>query len=208
MGRYTGPSCRLCRREGDRLYLKGDRCYGQKCAMIKRAFPPGMHGKTMKKSTDYAMRLREKQRVGRFYGIGERQLRKYFNIADKKPGVTGLIFLQMLESRMDNVVYKLGLADSRKEARQKVMHGHFQVNGKKVDLPSYNVKAKDKVTIRENSQKLKFFQVRMEKVKEKTYPAWLNFNPVTKEGLIVSLPAREEIDVPASEQLIVEFYSK
>lgn len=206
MGRKGTPDCKKCRREGERLLLKGERCYGQKCAMVKRPFPPGMHGKTMKKFTDYGLRMREKQRVCRFYGVTDRQLRLYYSKAIKKQGVTGLIFLQQLETRLDNVIYRLGLADSRKDARQKVKHGHFLINEKGVNIPSYNMKVNDKIKIKNSASK--FFTVLLEKNKEKTTPAWLSFNPNTKEGVLNTLPEREEIDVPVSEQLIVEFYSK
>jgi len=206
MGKRGVPDCKKCRREGERLLLKGERCNGPKCAMIKRPFPPGMHGKTMKKPTDYGIRLREKQRVCRFYGVSDRQLRLYFNKAAEAYGVTGLVFLQSLETRLDNIIYRLGLAPSRKDARQKVKHGHFLVNGKKVTIPSFNVKLNDKIKIKNSANK--FFAVVLEKNKEKTFPAWINFNPTVQEGVLTSLPAREDIDVPVSEQLIVEYYSK
>lgn len=204
--KYKQSSCRQCRREGERLFLKGDRCNSSKCAMNRRPFPPGAHGKTMKKLTDYAVRLREKQRARRFYGISEKQMRNYYETADAKLGVTGLLMLQYLECRFDNVVYRLGLAVSRKEARQLVKHGHFKINGKKVDIPSYRVRPGEVITIRENS--LKSFEVALERVKEQNYPAWINFNPNTKEGQLLVLPEREELDIPVSEQLIVEYYAK
>lgn len=206
MGRHSGPVCRQCRREGERLLLKGDRCYSDKCAMAKRTYPPGMNGRMMRKQSDYAIRLREKQRTRRFYGVSEKQLRHYYEIADRKPGVTGLLFLQYLESRFDNIIYRLGLAYSRKEARQRIKHGHFLINGRKVDIPSYKVKEKDKITIKEKSQKV--FDVILDKNKDRTYPAWIQFNPTTREGEMISLPERDDIDVPVSEQLIVEFYAK
>jgi small subunit ribosomal protein S4 len=206
MGRHSEPSCKKCRREGERLLLKGDRCAGSKCAMLRRPYPPGVHGKAIKKYTDYGVRLREKQRAARFYGLSGRQLSRYYQIADKKTGVTGLIFLQLLEIRLDNIIYRMGLASSRNEARQKVKHGHFLINGKKVNIPSYSVKPNEVVALREKS--LKSFQVVLEKMKEKTWPEWVSFNPDKKEGTMNSLPKRDDIDVPVSEQLIVEFYSK
>lgn len=206
MTKYNQASCKQCRREGERLMLKGERCLSAKCAMNKRPFPPGVHGKAMKKMTDYAVRLREKQRAKRFYGVSEKQMRNYYEMADSKPGVTGLLMLQYLESRLDNIVYRLGLAVSRKEARQLVKHAHFKVNGKKVDIPSYKVKPADVIAIKEGS--LKSFEVALERVKERNYPAWINFNPNSKEGQLIALPQREELDVPVSEQLIVEYYAK
>lgn len=206
MGKRGVPDCKKCRREGERLLLKGERCYGPKCAMNKRPFPPGMHGKAMKKFTDYGLRMREKQRVCRFYGVTDRQLRIYFNKAVKKQGVTGLVFLQLLETRLDNIIYRLGLANSRKDARQKVKHGHYLVNDKKVNIPSYNVKPNDKIKLKNANNK--YFPVVIEKNKEKNWPAWINYNSNSSEGMLVSLPSREEIDVPVSEQLIVEYYSK
>lgn len=206
MGKRGVPDCKKCRRENERLLLKGDRCYGPKCAMVKRPYAPGQHGKNVKKTTDYGLRMREKQRVCRFYGISDGQLRLYFNKAIQKQGVTGLVFLQMLETRLDNIIYRLGLAPSRKDARQKVKHGHFLVNGKRVNIPSFAVKLNDKIVIKDSAGK--FFAVILEKNKEKAAPGWLSFNPNTKEGVLLNLPTRDEIDAPVSEQLIVEYYSK
>lgn len=206
MGKHTGPSCRQCRREGERLMLKGERCNSQKCALVKRNTAPGMHGAIIKKMSDYAIRLREKQKLRRIYGISEKQLRSYYDKARKSPGVTGTLMLQFLEIRMDNVIYKLGLAASRKQARQLVKHSHFLVNGKRVDLPSYSIKPKDVVSIKERSQKA--LEAAIQKTKEVRYPGWITFNPDKKEGIITGLPVREDIEYPISEQLIVEYYAR
>lgn len=206
MGKHTGPSCRQCRREGERLMLKGERCNSQKCSLAKRNTPPGMHGAITKKMSDYAIRLREKQKLRRIYGISEKQLRAYFDSARKSPGVTGNLMLQFLERRMDNVIFKLGLAASRKQARQLVKHAHFLVNGKRVDIPSYPIKPKDIVSIKERSQKT--LDAAIQKTKEARFPSWISFNPDKKEGVVVSLPTREDIEYPISEQLIVEFYAR
>lgn len=206
MGKHSEPACRQCRREGERLMLKGDRCQSGKCALARRNTPPGQHGATMKKPSDYAIRLREKQKLRRIYGISEKQLRNYFEKAKNSTGVTGTQLLQFLERRLDNVVYRLGLAASRKSARELVKHGHFLVNGKKVDLPSYTIIPNDLITIKERSQKS--MDVYIQKTKEIRYPAWITFNPNSKEGKVLAIPVREDIDYPISEQLIVEYYSK
>jgi small subunit ribosomal protein S4 len=196
MARYIGPVCRLCRREGMKLFLKGERCYTEKCAIEKRNLPPGQHGKLRKaKLVGYGLQLREKQKVKRIYGVLENQFRRYFEIADRTRGITGETLLQLLERRMDNVIYRLGLATSRAQARQLVRHGHFLVNGKKVDVPSYQVKAGDVVAVREE-------------VKGRGLPAWLSFDAGQMAGKIASLPTREQINLPVQEQLIVELYSK
>jgi len=206
MARYTDANCRLCRREGQKLFLKGDRCYGVKCAMEKRNFPPGQHGQGRKKTSEYGLQLREKQKAKRFYGLMETQFRNTFDKASAKKGMAGENLLIMLETRLDNVVFRLGFAASRKEARQLVVHGHFTVNGKKVDIPSYNVKAGDAIKVKEKSSNSPKFK----EIKEMSInvPAWLSVDVSKLEGTIVSMPTRAEIDTPVAEHLIVELYSK
>ena len=207
MARYIGPVCRLCRREGMKLFLKGERCYTEKCAIEKRNFPPGQHGKTRKaKLAGYGVQLREKQKVKRIYGVLEDQFRRYFESADRTRGITGETLLQLLERRFDNVIYRLGLATSRAQARQLVRHGHFLVNGKKVDIPSYSLRAGDVVTVKTASAKNPTIVHAMEEVKGRGIPAWLTFDDGT--GKVMSLPTREQINLPVQEQLIVELYSK
>ncbi len=207
MARYTGPVCRLCRREGMKLFLKGERCYTEKCAIEKRNFPPGQHGKSRRqKLAGYGIQLREKQKVKRIYGVLEDQFRRYFEAADRTRGITGETLLQLLERRFDNVIYRLGLATSRAQARQLVRHGHFQVNGKKVDIPSYSLRAGDTVTIKATSEKNVTIAHAMEEVKGRGIPGWLTFDGAA--GKVMSLPTREQINLPVQEQLIVELYSK
>jgi small subunit ribosomal protein S4 len=207
MARYIGPVCRLCRREGMKLFLKGERCYTEKCAIEKRNLPPGQHGKLRKaKLVGYGLQLREKQKVKRIYGVLENQFRRYFEMADRTRGITGETLLQLLERRFDNVIYRLGLATSRAQARQLVRHGHFQVNGKKVDIPSYSLRSGDVVTIKATSQKAPTILHAIEEVKGRGIPAWLSFDGAA--GKVVSLPTREQINLPVQEQLIVELYSK
>ncbi|HEY3381628.1 MAG TPA: 30S ribosomal protein S4 [Vicinamibacterales bacterium] len=209
MARYSGPVCRLCRREGMKLFLKGERCYTEKCAIEKRNFPPGQHGKRRaQKLAGYGLQLREKQRVKRIYGVLEDQFRLYFESAERQRGITGEVLLQLLERRLDNVVYRLGLATSRPQARELVRHGHFAVNGKKVDIPSFLVKAGDTVIVKARSQKNVGIQHAMEEVKGRGIPEWLQLAPEKFEGRIVSLPTRAQINLPIQEQLIVELYSK
>jgi len=206
MARYTDANCRLCRREGQKLFLKGERCYGVKCALEKRNFPPGQHGQGRKKISDYGLQLREKQKAKRFYGLLETQFRNTFDKAAAKKGITGENMLILLETRLDNVVFRLGFAASRKEARQLVVHGHFTVNGKKVDIPSYNVKAGDVVKIKEKStHSPKFKEIREMSI---NVPAWLSVDTGKLEGVVLSMPPREQIDTPIAEHLIVELYSK
>jgi len=206
MARYTDANCRLCRREGQKLFLKGDRCYGVKCALEKRNFPPGQHGQGRKKTSEYGLQLREKQKAKRFYGLLETQFRNTFDKAAAKKGIAGENLLIMLETRLDNVVFRLGFAASRKEARQLVVHGHFTVNGKKVDIPSYNVKAGDVIKVKEKSANSPKFK----EIKEMSInvPAWMSVDVSKLEGTIVSMPTRAEIDTPVAEHLIVELYSK
>ena len=207
MARYSGPVCRLCRREGMKLFLKGERCYTEKCAIEKRNFPPGQHGKTRKaKLAGYGVQLREKQKVKRIYGVLEDQFRRYFEAADRTRGITGETLLQLLERRFDNVIYRLGLATSRPQARQLVRHGHFMINGKKVDIPSYSLRAGDVVTIKPVSEKGATITHAVEEVKGRGIPAWLSFDGAA--GKVMSLPTREQINLPVQEQLIVELYSK
>jgi small subunit ribosomal protein S4 len=209
MARYTGPVCRLCRREGMKLFLKGERCYTEKCAIEKRNLPPGQHGKLRKaKVVGYGLQLREKQKVKRIYGVLENQFRRYFEMADRTRGITGETLLQLLERRLDNVLYRLGLATSRAQARQLARHGHFTVNGRKVDIPSYQVKPGDVVGVRASSAQNPAIQHALEEVKGRGVPEWLSFDPATMSGRIASLPTREQINLPVQEQLIVELYSK
>ena len=208
MARYTESVCRICRREGQKLFLKGDRCYTDKCAVARRAYAPGQHGQGRRKLSEYGTQLREKQKVRRAYGILEGQFEHYFEMANKKEGVTGENLLTLLESRLDNVVYKLGLAVSRPEARQLVSHAHFTVNGKKVNIPSYLVKPGDVVAVREKSRSSVKFEAILNSTEGRIVPKWLDMNRETMEGRVVALADREDIDLPIEEHLIVEYYSK
>ncbi|WIV13178.1 30S ribosomal protein S4 [Proteiniborus sp. MB09-C3] len=207
MARYTGPVCRLCRREGQKLYLKGDKCFTDKCPVTRRNYAPGQHGQGRKKISNYGMQLREKQKVRRYYGISESQMRKYFGAADKKVGITGENLLRLLELRLDNVVFRLGLAASRAEARQLVTHGHFRVNGKKVDIPSYLTSVGDTIEVKEGSKSSPRFKELQEGFQGNVVP-WLQMDIENMLGKIVSEPSREDIDLPIQEHLIVELYSK
>jgi small subunit ribosomal protein S4 len=209
MARYIGPVCRLCRREGMKLFLKGERCYTEKCAIEKRNLPPGQHGKLRKaKMVGYGVQLREKQKVKRIYGVLENQFRRYFEMADRTRGITGETLLQLLERRFDNVIYRLGLATSRAQARQQIRHGHFLINGKKVDIPSYSMKAGDTITVRGTSAQNASIVHAMEEVKGRGVPEWLQFDAGQLTGRVQSLPTRQQINLPVQEQLIVELYSK
>ena len=209
MARYVGPVCRLCRREGMKLFLKGERCYGEKCAIERRNVPPGEHGKGRKaKLLGYGLQLREKQKVKRMYGVLERQFRRYFEAADRKKGVTGETLLQLLEQRLDNVVYRLGFATSRPQARQLVRHGHFTVNGKRADIPSYSVRAGDLVAVRSGSIKNQVIVYAAEEVKGRGIPEWLELDVEKLTGRLAAVPTREQLNLPVQEQLIVELYSK
>lgn len=208
MARYTEARCRLCRREGVKLYLKGDRCYSNRCAIERRNFPPGQHGRTRRKFTEYAVQLREKQKVRRIYGVLEAQFRNYFEKAERQRGITGENLLRLLERRLDNVVYRLGLAASRAEARQLVRHGHFKVNGRKVTIPSYLVRVGDKVSVAERSKELLRVKELIERAAQTTPPAWLSYDPEGATGEVVAYPTRDQIDLPVKEQLIVELYSR
>lgn len=208
MAKYNGPQCKLCRREGTKLFLKGDRCYSTKCAVVRRqsAGAPGQHGQTRKKLSNFGLQLREKQKAKRIYGVLEKQFRIIYNSADKKVGVTGENLISFLEMRLDNVVFKLGFANSRKEARQLVSHGHFCVNGRKVDIPSYRVKVNDIVEVREKSRSTEKFKALFEN--NKTLPSWLAIDGESYRGKVVAVPCKEDLNVQFNETLIVEFYSK
>ena len=208
MARYTEAVCRQCRREGVKLYLKGDRCYGSKCAFEVRAYAPGQHGQARKKVSEYGVQLREKQKARRIYGMLERQFHNCFVRAEKQKGITGENLLIMLERRMDNAVYRLGLADSRSQARQLVTHGHISVNGKRLDIPSALVKAGDVISVMENSRGLEYFKGMAETLAKKTVPVWMVGDAQNLGGKVDRFPTREEIDLPIEEHLIVELYSK
>ena len=208
MARYTGPVCRLCRREGEKLFLKGERCYSDKCSVAVRAYAPGQHGQGRKKNSEYATQFRMKQKAKRFYGLSESQFHKYFVEAERRQGMTGANLLQILESRLDNVVYRLGFASSRNEARQLVLHNHFELNGKKVNIPSILLKAGDTITIKSGSLQSEKIKAVLETNGSRPTPNWLERIGDGKAGKVVSLPTREEIDAPAEESLIVELYSK
>jgi small subunit ribosomal protein S4 len=206
MSRYTDANCKLCRREGQKLFLKGERCYSTKCALEKRNYAPGQHGQARKKQSDYGNQLREKQKAKRFYGVQETQFRNMFDKAAKKSGKTGDNLLIMLETRLDNAVFRLGFAASRKEARQLVNHGHFTINGKKANIPSMEVKAGDVIAVKSRSQQSpKFKEIRDMQI---TVPQWIDVDVNKLEGKILALPTREQIDTPIAEHLIVELYSK
>ena len=209
MARYTDSVCRLCRREGTKLFLKGDRCYGAKCAVTKRHTPPGQHGQARaRKQSEYGVQLREKQKCRRTYGVLESQFRQYFEMASNMRGVTGENMLVLLERRLDNVVYRLGLGESRPMARQLVLHGHIRVNGKKVDIASYLLKVGDVITVREASRDVPAFKSVREQGTGKTAPKWLELNAEQLTGKVVALPQRDDIDLTIEEHLIVEFYSR
>ena len=208
MARYTGAVCKLCRREGKKLYLKGERCYTGKCAIERRAYAPGQHGQSRKKATEYGLQLRAKQQAKRYYGIQEGQFYKYFLMAERKQGVTGENLLRICESRLDNVVYLLGWANSRAEARQLVTHGHYKVNGKKVNVPSYLIKAGDEVAIKDKSKESDKIKAVLETNGSRPVPQWLDLNKEALTAKILALPTREQIMVPVEEHLIVELYSK
>ena len=208
MARYTGAVCRLCRREGQKLFLKGDRCYSEKCSVALRGYAPGQHGQGRKKSSEYGMQLRAKQTARRFYGVQENQFHHYFEVAERKQGVTGDNLLRILESRLDNVVYRVGFASSRAEARQLVGHGHFEVNGKRVDIASYLLKAGDTVAICEKSKSSEKIKAVLEANASKPVPQWIDVDREKMTAKVINLPTREQIEAPVDEQLIVEFYSK
>jgi len=211
MARYKGPVCKLCRREGEKLFLKGERCFTPKCAVEKRAYPPGEHGRysgRRSRESDYSRQLRGKQKAKRIYGVLERQFRRYFREAQRRPGLTGLNLLKILESRLDNVVYRLGFADSRSQARQLVNHGHFRVNDRRNDVASTIIKPGDVVAVKENSKQTTFFKLLRQADEVRTPPTWVESNLSNLSGRVIRLPERAEIDGNLNEQLIVEFYSR
>lgn len=207
MARYTEAVCRLCRREGQKLFLKGDRCY-TKCSLDKRPYPPGQHGQGRKKLSEYGMQQREKQKTRRYYGVLESQFRKYFDMAERQKGETGTNLLRILETRLDNTVYRLGFAMSRPEARQLVRHGHFTVNGKKVNIPSYLVSQGDVIELKHESRSLDKFKVVIEANSARTAPKWLDLDPNTMTARVTGMPEKDDIDLPIEEHFIVELYSK
>jgi small subunit ribosomal protein S4 len=211
MARHTGPVCKLCRREGEKLFLKGDRCFTAKCAFEKRSYPPGMHGRRARfrrKTTDFGTQLREKQKARRIYGVLERQFRRYFGEAERRKGVTGAYLLQILESRLDTIVYRSGFASSRAQARQLVTHGHFDVNGRKTDIPSFLVKPGDQIVVRAKSMSNEYFKNVAQEMEHRFVPEWLSVDINTMSGRVLALPTRGEIETPLKEQLITEYYSR
>jgi small subunit ribosomal protein S4 len=213
MARYTGPVCKLCRREGEKLFLKGARCLSPKCSVERRTYPPGQHGKDAQfrrgRGSDYALQLREKQKARRVYGVLERQFRRYFREALRRPGLTGSNLLSILETRLDNVVYRLGWADSRNHARQLVQHGHIAVNGRRTNIPSFLVRPGDEITVREGSRKRTYFKEMQSLVEDRPpAPEWLAVDMAAIKGTVERLPERRDIDLPLNEQLIVEYYSR
>ena len=208
MARYTESVCKQCRREGQKLFLKGARCYTEKCAVGRRAYVPGQHGQGRKKTSEYGLQMRAKQMTRRYYGVLESQFRKYYDMATKKRGKTGDEMLILLERRLDNVIFRLGWADSRPQARQMVTHGHIAVNGKRVDIPSYLVKAGETISMMENSRKKESFKAILEANAARPVPKWLTSDHEKAEGKVVAMPTREEADLPVDETLIVEYYSK
>lgn len=212
MARQTGPVCKLCRREGLKLYLKGEKCYTDKCPFERRSYPPGEHGRQAafrrRRASDYTLQLRAKQQARRIYGVLERQFRRYIKMAEGRQGLTGENLLVVLEQRLDNVVYRIGLADSRAQARQLVQHGHIMVNGRKASVPSYLVKAEDLISVRPESRRNQYFRIRRDLLGAREVPAWLSFNEDQMTGRVLTLPTRQEIDVPVDEQMIVEYYSR
>src|SRR5689334_12820255 len=208
MARYIGPACRLCRRENMKLFLKGERCYTDKCSFDRRPYPPGMHGQRRAKVTEFAVRMREKQKVRRIYGLLERQFSGYFDHADRQKGVTGSNLLNLLERRLDSAIYRLGMGATRTDARQLVRHKHVQVNGRTVNIPSFLVKPGDKITVREGSKSLVRIQAALDLSARREQPEWLEFDRDNLTGTVKMMPAREAITLPIEEQLIVEFYSR
>ena len=208
MARYTGPSCKLCRREGTKLFLKGDRCTSSKCALEHRSTAPGQHGAARKKVSEYGVHFREKQKARRYYGVLETQFRNYYAEAERMEGITGQNLLTLLERRFDNVVYRMGMAESRKEARQLVLHGHFTVNGKKANIPSILVKVGDVIAVKEGSKDSAKIKSLSEAIEGRIKPKWLDVNAQDLTAKVVAIPAREDIDFDFDEQLIVELYSK
>jgi small subunit ribosomal protein S4 len=208
VARYTDALCRLCRREGEKLFLKGDRCYTEKCSVERRKYPPGQHGQGRGKLSDYGIQLREKQKVRRIYGLVEKQFRNSFHAAERRKGITGEVLLQLLECRLDNVVYRMGFSANRREARQLINHGHFRVNGKSVDIPSFTARAGDVIEVKESSRDMKSIQENMAKAEHRGLSPWLEMDSALFKGKVLHVPSREEIQLPVQEQLIIELYSK
>lgn len=208
MAKYRGPVCRLCRREGEKLFLKGIRCMTEKCAIERRSYPPGQHGQGRQRVSEYRAQLREKQKLRRIYGLLERQFRGVFGRAERRTGITGDHLLKLLECRLDNVVYRLGFASSRKEARQLVSHGHLLVNGRKTDVSSYTVKAGDIIEVRQKSREIGSVLAALDAVEGRGIPAWLELDRASFKGTVRGIPTKEEIQLPVNEQLVVELYSR
>lgn len=208
MARYCGPVCRLCRRENQKLFLKGDRCYTEKCSIDRRAYPPGQHGLGRVKFSEYGIQLREKQKIKRMYGLLEKQFRNLFEKAERMKGVTGSTLISFLERRLDNFCYRAGFANSRTEARQLVMHGHFTVNGQRVDIPSYSIKKGDVVTLKNSSKNVTRILAALEAVKRREVPQWIELDSTAAQATVRDLPTRDDVTIPMEERLVVELYSK
>ncbi len=208
MARYIGALCRTCRREGEKLFLKGDRCYTEKCAVERRKYPPGQHGQGFRKLSDYGIQLREKQKVRKIYGLLERQFRRYFHEAERKKGITGEVLLKLIESRLDTVVFRMGFAPNRRRARQLVRHGHIFVNGKEVNLPSCEIKGGDSVEVKEASRDMPEIVDSLSKSEHRGIPGWVEVDSSNFRGKVLHIPSRDEMQLPVQEQLIVELYSK
>jgi small subunit ribosomal protein S4 len=214
MARYTGPVCKLCRREGEKLFLKGERCFSPKCPFERdRDYPPGEHGRLARfrrrrRPSDYSRQLREKQKARRIYGVLERQFRRYFREAERRAGLTGENLLTLLESRLDNVIYRLGFADSRAQARQLVQHGHFVINGRRTTIPSYLIRSQDTITVRDGSRKRTYFKERAKRLDEGSVPSWLSLDAKTMTARVLKIPARDDIETTLNEQMVVEYYSR
>ncbi len=208
MARYIGSVCRLCRRENVKMFLKGDRCFSDKCAIERRPYPPGQHGQGRQRASEYARQLREKQKVKRMYGLLEKQFRKYFHEAERLPGVTGANLLMLLERRLDNTIHRLGFASTRSEARQLVRHGHFRVDGRKVNIPSYRVRAGQVIEVKDKSQKIQRINDSMGAVERQGVPSWLELDADAYKGTVQAIPARDDVTATIEEQLIIELYSK
>lgn len=208
MARYTGPLCRVCRREGEKLFLKGDRCFTEKCSVERRKYPPGQHGQRRTKISDYGIQLREKQKTRKSYGLFEKQFRRCFHEAERRKGSTGELLLQLLERRLDNAVFRMGFALNRREARQLITHRHFNVNGRAVSIPSYLIKQGDVIEVKEKSRKIPGLADNMSRLENRGIPAWVEVDSASFKGKVLHIPSREEMQLPIQEQLIVELYSK
>lgn len=208
MARYTEALCRICRREGEKLFLKGERCYTEKCAVERRKYPPGQHGQNRVKLSDYGIQLREKQKARKSYGLVERQFRNYFHEAERQKGATGEVLLQLLERRLDNVVFRMGFAANRREARHLIAHGHFLVNGRAINIPSYLVKAGDIIEVKEISREIPSISDNLSKIEHRGLPNWIEVDSLNFKGKVLHIPSGEEMQLPVQEQLIVELYSK